>query len=169
VFYECIPLSAYHAVRGGTLSTTLEELALPLEKVQLGEEYVLVITTNAGLWRYVIGDTIRFTSLHPYKLQITGRTKFFIDAFNEHTLLDHTEKAIKLTETALDCKVKEYTVGPNVPEKCYEWVIEFFKEPKNLTHFEQVLDANLQQANDNYRAKRVKGGMQPLTVYPAKP
>jgi hypothetical protein len=150
----------------GTSKATLEELAISLESVQLEQEYVLVITTTAGLWRYVIGDTVKFTSLHPYSLQITGRTKFFIDAFNEHTLLDHTEKAIKLTEDVLQCKVKEYSVGPNVPEKRYEWVIEFFEPPKNLSLFEETLDQNLQQVNDNYRAKRVdKGGMQKNIVY----
>jgi hypothetical protein len=140
------------------LQQPLEPLALPLSNVKLGEEYVLVISTSAGLRRYVVGDTIRFTATSPYKIQVTGRTKFFIDAFNEHTLLDHTEKAIKLTEETLSCKVKEYSVGANVDEKArrYEWVIEFSQAPEDLAVFEEVLDHNLQQTNDNYRAKRLE-------------
>jgi hypothetical protein len=168
VFYELISLADYHTtLQSETSIASLGTATLPLAKAELGKEYVLVITTEAGLWRYIIGDTVQFTSLSPYKIQITGRTTFFIDAFNEHTLLYHTNSAISQLEKKCQCKVKEYTVGANVPEKRYERIIEFSHPPKE--HFEVVetiLDEALQEANDNYKAKRIDhGGIQKNKIH----
>jgi hypothetical protein len=168
VFYELISLSDYHtAIQSGKSVSSLGTVTIPLSEAEIGKEYVLVITTDAGLWRYIIGDTIQFTSLSPYKIQITGRTSFFIDAFNEHTLLYHTNAAITQLEKKCHCKVKEYTVGANVAEKRYEWILEFSHLPKEcLDHMETVIDEALQEANDNYKTKRIdNGGIQKNKIY----
>ncbi|MDR2416490.1 MAG: GH3 auxin-responsive promoter family protein [Candidatus Peribacteria bacterium] len=171
VFYELIPLTDYHAtLQSGKPISSLGTATIPLSEAELGKEYVVVITTDAGLWRYIIGDTLQFTSLSPYKIQITGRTTFFIDAFNEHTLLYHTNAAIRQLESRCLCKVKEYTVGANIDEKRYEWIIEFSHMPKgNLEHIETIVDEALQEANDNYRAKRIDtGGIQKNKIHIGK-
>jgi hypothetical protein len=168
IFYELITVSDYHTtLQSGKSVATLGTATIPLSKAEVRKEYVLIITNDAGLWRYIIGDTLQFTSLSPYKIQITGRTNFFIDAFNEHTLLYHTNAAITQLEKRCHCKVKEYTVGANVPEKRYEWMIEFSHLPKERREeIETILDEALQEANDNYKAKRIdNGGIQKNKIH----
>ncbi|NNC95619.1 MAG: GH3 auxin-responsive promoter family protein [Chitinophagales bacterium] len=131
-----------------------------LDQVETGKNYELVITTNSGLYRYRIGDTIRFTSIKPFRIQITGRTKHFINVFGEEVMVDNTDRALAVTCQKHDASVKEYSVGPvfltTNDKGGHEWVIEFEKSPINLTEFEKDLDLNLQAVNSDYEAKRVK-------------
>ena len=125
IFYEFIPMEQYR----GEDST-----AIPLKEVKLGTNYALVITTNSGLWRYLIGDTVRFTSLKPYRIQITGRTKHFINVFGEELIIENTEHALKVACEKSKAEILEYTVAPVFMEQkesgSHEWIIEFKKEPE---------------------------------------
>ena len=120
IFYEFIPMDQYH----GEDST-----AIPLEEVKLNTNYALVITTNSGLWRYLIGDTVRFTSLKPYRIQITGRTKHFINVFGEELIIENAEHALKVACEKSKAEILEYTVAPVFMEQkesgSHEWIIEF--------------------------------------------
>ena len=149
IFYEFIPMDQFKDENS---------LAIPLEEVKLNTNYAMVITTNAGLWRYLIGDTVEFTSLKPYRIKITGRTKYFINAFGEEIILDNVEKALELATKKTNSVIKEYTVAPvfmkdNKKGK-HQWVIEFEKEPKDLNFFTEVLDNALKAINSDYEAKR---------------
>ncbi len=134
--------------------------AVPLEGVKTGENYALIITTSNGLWRYMIGDTVEFTSLRPYKIRITGRTKLFINAFGEEVILDNAEKAVQAACRATGAAVADYTAGPvymdGRAKGAHEWLIEFSREPENIALFAEVLDKTLQQVNSDYEAKRFK-------------
>jgi len=149
IFYEFIPMTEFD----GENSTTI-----PLKKVKLNTNYALVITTNAGLWRYLIGDTIKFTSLNPYRIKITGRTKHFINAFGEELIIDNAEAALKLACKKTNAEILEYTAAPifmkNDGKGAHEWIIEFSKEPENLAVFTEILDTSLQAINSDYEAKR---------------
>ena len=132
--------------------------AIPLEEVKPGVNYALVITTNSGLWRYVIGDTIAFVSTNPYRLHITGRTSHFINVFGEEVTVGNTDKALQLVSEKMNIKVHEYTVAPifsveNKPGK-HEWLLEFEQPPTELLLFQKLLDETLQQLNSDYAAKR---------------
>jgi hypothetical protein len=120
----------------------------------------MVISTSSGLWRYMIGDTVRFTSKAPYKFIITGRTKFFINAFGEELIVDNAEQGLAQACTATGAEVKEYTAAPVVMDdegKCHhQWLIEFSKQPTDLNAFAQQLDQALQAINSDYEAKRYK-------------
>lgn len=161
IFYEFIPVVE--------LGNECSSVAVPLEAVEVGKNYAMVITTCGGLWRYQIGDTIRFTSLFPHKFVISGRTKHFINAFGEELMVDNAEKAISQTCQQTGAKVREYTAAPlfmlDKAKGRHQWVIEFEKEPRSLDQFATLLDQNLQQLNSDYEAKRYKGiSLQPLEI-----
>ncbi len=149
IFYEFIPMDSY----GEPL-----EKAIPLWEVETGVNYALVITTNAGLWRYKIGDTVRFTSTNPYRIKITGRTKHYINAFGEELIIENAEEALRNSCKETGAEVADYTVAPiymSGKEKgAHEWVIEFRKAPDEIEYFTEVLDAALKKVNSDYEAKR---------------
>ena len=151
VYYEFIPMEEWHEEN---------PKAIPLEEVELGKNYAMLISTNAGLWRYLIGDTLMFTSRYPYKIKITGRTKQFVNAFGEEVMVSNTDKAIELTCQTTGATVSEYTVAPiffkGSGKGGHEWLIEFEKVPDDINQFNQVLDLNLQKINSDYEAKRYK-------------
>ncbi|MCY7411353.1 MAG: GH3 auxin-responsive promoter family protein, partial [Chitinophagales bacterium] len=129
-----------------------------LSEVKLNKNYGLVISTNGGLWRYIVGDTIRFTSLAPYKIQVTGRLKHFINAFGEEVIVDNTDRALAETCRQTDAVVNDYTVAPiflsTNSQGAHEWLIEFSKLPADLNHFTMLLDQSLRNLNSDYDAKR---------------
>jgi len=140
-----------------------------LSGVKLNTNYAIIITTNAGLWRYKIGDTIKFTSLDPYRFKISGRTKNFINAFGEELIIENAEKAINKTLSKHKSTVCEYTVAPNFIKNNksgnHDWFIEFYIKPKNINNFKRDLDLNLQKLNSDYEAKRFKNiTMQELEI-----
>ena len=164
IFYEFIPMDTFG---------TINQKVIPLSEVELFKNYALVITTNSGLWRYMIGDTIRFTSLNPYRIMVTGRTKHHINVFGEELMVENTDKAIAKTCSELNCEVIDYTVAPifmNGKEKgAHEWVIEFKSYPDSIENFARCLDNNLQQLNSDYEAKRHNNmTLNPLTVNVAR-
>lgn len=149
VFYEFIPLEDI-----GSDNPRI----VPLEAVELERNYAMVITTSCGLWRYMIGDTVKFTSKKPYKFLITGRTKYFINAFGEELIMDNAEKALAYACERSGAQISEYTAAPiymDMHAKCrHQWLIEFTKDPDSMDHFARLLDQKLQQINSDYEAKR---------------
>lgn len=149
IFYEFIPMDSFGQENPRIIS---------LKDVELHKNYALVITTNSGLWRYIIGDTIRFTSLSPYRIKVTGRTKHHINVFGEELMVENTDRALAKTCQELACEVMDYTVAPifmdNKQKGAHEWIIEFKKAPHDVAAFGQLLDTNLQQLNSDYEAKR---------------
>ncbi|MFT3741066.1 MAG: GH3 auxin-responsive promoter family protein [Breznakibacter sp.] len=133
---------------------------LTLDEVELNVDYALVITTNGGLWRYMIGDTIRFVSKYPFRIIISGRTKLFINAFGEEVIIDNAERALQEACTVTGAVVAEYTAAPmymSANDKgCHQWLIEFEKEPESMPLFNEALDSSLQKVNSDYEAKRYK-------------
>jgi hypothetical protein len=131
---------------------------LSLEQVEIGKNYAVVISTNAGLWRYKIGDTIRFTSLSPYRIIVSGRTKHFINAFGEEIIVDNAERALSIACARTNARITEYTAAPIYLTKkssgAHEWLIEFEKEPENLENFAIHFDEALKSINSDYEAKR---------------
>ena len=131
-----------------------------IDQVNLNENYALVISTNAGLWRYVVGDTIKFTSIKPYRFKITGRTKHFINAFGEELMIENADNAISRACKNLGAHIVDYTAAPiYMDEKQkggHEWLIEFDKMPDNLEQFAVYLDNYLKENNSDYEAKRYK-------------
>lgn len=165
VFYEFIPMDEF-----GRSDATV----VPLWGVETGRNYAMLISTSCGLWRYVIGDTVRFTSRNPYKFVITGRTKHFINAFGEELIVDNAEKGLAAACAATGAEVSEYTAAPvfmNENAKCrHQWLIEFARQPDDLARFAAVLDTELQRINSDYEAKRYKDiTLQHLEVIPARP
>ena len=164
IFYEFIPMDTF-----GTENQRIIRLC----DVELFKNYAIVITTNAGLWRYMIGDTVRFTSLSPYKIRVSGRTKHYINVFGEELMIENTDKAIAKTCSELQCDVKDYTVAPifmkGKEKGSHEWMIEFKKYPDNVENFQKLLDENLQSINSDYEAKRYKNmTLNQLTVNVAR-
>jgi len=150
IFYEFIPTSSYRC--GG-------EDAIPLAEVVTGVDYAMVITTNGGLWRYLIGDTVRFTSTAPYRLIISGRTKHFINAFGEEVVVENAEQAIAFASQALGVAVRNYTVAPvfmgGNSQACHEWLVEFESTPPTSPDtFIELIDKKLREVNSDYDAKR---------------
>jgi len=149
IFYEFIPQAN---------ANDENPKALSLEEVELGKSYAMVISTNAGLWRYKIGDTIRFTSLKPYRIKITGRTKHFINAFGEELVIENAERGIAEACAATGAAIDNYTAGPiyldGTQKGGHEWAIEFTQPPDNLDTFIEVLDETLKAVNSDYAAKR---------------
>lgn len=131
---------------------------ITLENVELNKNYALLITSNAGLWRYLIGDTIKFTSLNPHRIKVTGRTKNFINAFGEELIIENVEKALTLTCNKTNSIVTEFTVAPQFITSnktgAHQWLIEFEKEPESVESFKTILDEELIKLNSDYEAKR---------------
>jgi phenylacetate-coenzyme A ligase PaaK-like adenylate-forming protein len=164
IFYEFIPMETFGKA---------DQKIIPLAQVELGKNYAMVITTNAGLVRYLIGDTVRFTSLLPYRIKITGRTKHFINVFGEELMIENTDRALAKTCADFGVEVLEYTVAPvfmtDSEKGAHEWVVEFVKEPKDLEQFAKVLDLNLQELNSDYEAKRYNNmTLNPLVLQKAR-
>jgi hypothetical protein len=149
IFYEFIPMEEIGKEN---------PQALGLEDVETDKNYALAISTNAGLWRYMIGDTIKFTSLSPYRIKITGRTKLFINAFGEEVIIDNAENAVRIACEKTDSMIRDYTVAPvyfsDNEKGAHEWLIEFEKPPVSLEFFTDVLDNALKSLNSDYEAKR---------------
>ena len=151
VFYEFIPMDEF---------CTENPTVVPLWGVETGRNYAMLISTSCGLWRYIIGDTVKFTSVNPYKFVITGRTKHFINAFGEELIVDNAEKGLAYACQQTGAQVLEYTAAPvfmDAKGKCrHQWVIEFSKEPENLEQFATLFDKRMQELNSDYEAKRYK-------------
>ncbi len=149
IFYEFIPMDEYD---------TEEQKVIPLWEVEKGKNYAIVITTNAGLWRYCIGDTVRFTSINPYKIRVTGRTKHFINAFGEELIIENAEIALKKACTETASEIVDYTAAPifmkDKEKGAHEWLIEFKTAPINILLFTTILDDTLKSLNSDYEAKR---------------
>lgn len=149
IYYEFVPAD--------TLDQENVE-AIPLRDVEVGKNYAMVITTNAGLWRYSIGDTIKFTSKSPYRIKISGRTKHFINAFGEEVIIENAEAAITRACEATGGVISNFTAAPIYLEQNkrggHEWIVEFHTPPGNLDDFTRVLDDALRQINSDYDAKR---------------
>ncbi|MBQ3630532.1 MAG: GH3 auxin-responsive promoter family protein [Prevotella sp.] len=147
---------------------------IPLWAVEPGKNYAMVITTSCGLWRYMIGDTIQFTSVNPYKFIITGRTKHFINAFGEELIVDNAEQGLGFACKQTGAEVLEYTAAPVFMDrnaKCrHQWLIEFSQPPADLQLFARLLDQKLKEINSDYEAKRHKDiTLQPLEIIVARP
>lgn len=164
IFYEFIPMDTF-----GTPNQKIIRLA----DVELFKNYAIVITTNSGLWRYMIGDTVRFTSLNPYRIRVTGRTKHHINVFGEELMVENTDQAIaqacKITQT----EVVDYTVAPIFMEGkekgAHEWMIEFKNPPADLAQFQKILDESIQALNSDYEAKRYNNmTLNPLVINVAR-
>lgn len=149
-FYEFIPTSTLDD------SSTI----VPLEEVELGVNYAIIISSSNGLWRYKIGDTVMFTSITPYKIRFTGRTKLFVNAFGEEIIIENAEHAMEIACRATQAEVSEYTMAPiymsGKDKGAHEWVIEFRKNPNDIKLFTQELDKALQSVNSDYEAKRLR-------------
>ncbi len=144
-----------------------------LDQVKTGKNYAMIISTNAGLWRYNIGDTIRFTSTNPYKIKITGRTKHFINAFGEEVIVENAEKAITKACEMTHSIIDNFTAGPVYFEQGsrggHEWVIEFKVLPESMDRFARILDETLREINSDYDAKRYKDmALKPPIIHVAK-
>lgn len=165
VFYEFIPMDEF-----GSDHPTV----VPLWGVELGKNYAMLISTSCGLWRYMIGDTVQFTSKDPYKFIITGRTKYFINAFGEELIMDNAEQGLAYACAKTGAQILDYTAAPVYMDsnaKCrHQWLIEFSKEPDNLDEFSTLLDKKLQEINSDYEAKRYHDvTLQHLEVIKARP
>lgn len=151
VFYEFIPMDEF-----GTDRPTV----VPLWGVEKGRNYAMVISTSCGLWRYILGDTVSFTSVNPYKFVITGRTKSFINAFGEELIVDNAEQGLAYACRETGAEVSEYTAAPVFMDdhaKCrHQWLIEFARRPDDMARFASLLDRRLQEVNSDYEAKRYK-------------
>ena len=165
IFYEFIPMDAFGTSKQKTVS---------LADVEMGKNYAIVITTNSGLWRYLIGDTVRFTSLSPYRIRITGRTKHHINVFGEELMIENTDKALAKTANEFNVDIVEYTVAPifmkNKEKGAHEWIIEFRNVPEKMHEFTVRLDENIQKLNSDYEAKRYNNmTLNQLKLHVAKP
>lgn len=164
IFYEFIPAAEFYDDNPTRIS---------LKDVKLGVNYVLIISTDAGLWSYNIGDTIQFTSLKPYRIVVSGRIKHFISAFGEHVIAKEVETALQEAVKGTDMQINEFTVAPQITPKqglpYHEWFIEFEKEPENVTDFAQKIDANLVKQNSYYKDLIIGKVLQPLKITKVKP
>ncbi len=149
IFYEFIPMDIFG---------TSNQKAIRLADVEIGKNYAIIISTNSGLFRYMIGDTVRFTSLNPYRIKITGRTKHHINVFGEELMIENTDQAIAAASKATNTEVLDYTVAPifmvEREKGAHEWMIEFRENPKDMGLFHEVLDHTLRSLNSDYDAKR---------------
>ncbi len=151
IYYEFLPFEEWHSE---------QPVAIPLEEVEVGKDYALVISTNSGLWRYTPGDVITFTSKYPFKIKITGRMKQFVNAFGEEVMVENTDNALAATCSQMDAIVSEYTLAPiyfkDSDKGGHEWLVEFERMPSNMEAFCTLLDKNLRAVNSDYEAKRFK-------------
>ncbi|NOY46723.1 MAG: GH3 auxin-responsive promoter family protein [Chlorobi bacterium] len=149
IFYEFIPMDNYN---------TPQEKIIPLSEVEKGINYAIVITTNAGLWRYKIGDTVRFTSLNPYRIKISGRTKHHINVFGEELIIENAEDALKRVCKKTNAEIVDFTAAPIFMEGkekgAHEWLIEFRTPPNDINYFNELFDNALKSLNSDYEAKR---------------
>lgn len=149
IFYEFIPMDTYG---------TKDEKVIPLSEVQLNKNYAVIITTNAGLWRYKIGDTVRFVSISPYRIKVSGRTKHHINVFGEELIIENAEDALKKVCKRTQAEIKDYTAAPIFMEGkekgAHEWLIEFKTPPKDINYFSELFDNALKSLNSDYEAKR---------------
>jgi hypothetical protein len=164
IFYEFIPMDTFG---------TPNQKVIRLAEVELFKNYAVVITTNSGLWRYLIGDTVRFTSLNPYRIRVSGRTKHHINVFGEELMVENTDQAIAKACQLTQTEVIDYTVAPifmDGKEKgAHEWIIEFKQNPKDINQFQKVLDDTLQNLNSDYEAKRYNNmTLNPLVINVAR-
>lgn len=165
IYYEFIPMHEFR----GTKST-----CIPLSQVKVGQNYAIVISSNAGLWRYIIGDTIRFIETQPYRFCITGRTKHFLNAFGEELIVENAEMGLQRACAQHQAQIKEYTAAPIFMEGkesgAHQWVIEFEKPPAQLEKFADTLDSELRALNSDYEAKRYHGKvLRPLQIEVGRP
>lgn len=148
IYYEFIPMDKWG--EGAK--------AISLAEVESGKNYAIVLSTSAGLWRYVLGDTVKFTSVTPYRFKITGRTKHFINAFGEELIIENADNALKIACEKTNAIIKEYTAAPaymdDTTSGSHEWLIEFEQQPENIGYFGEVLDNALKSLNSDYEAKR---------------
>lgn len=163
IYYEFIPMDEFEDENPTTLT---------LGEVEVGENYAMLITTNAGLWRYNIGDTIKFTSTNPFRIKISGRTKHFINAFGEEVIIENAEQAISYACEHTGAIIDNFTAGPRYldgqSKGGHEWIIEFRKEPDSLSRFTTLLDETLRDINSDYDAKRYKDlALEPPLVHSA--
>jgi len=151
IFMEFMPVSEYGSAAPQTLG---------LQDVEIDRQYAPVISTNGGLWRYLLGDTIQFTSLNPFRIRVSGRLKHFINAFGEEVIVDNTDKAVAVASERTGAIVNDYTAAPvyfsDSSNGAHEWLIEFEKAPESLEQFSTELDTALKQINSDYEAKRHK-------------
>jgi hypothetical protein len=164
IFYEFIPMDTFG---------TPNQKVVRLSQVELFKNYAMVITTNGGLWRYLIGDTVRFTSLSPYRIRVTGRTKHHINVFGEELMVENTDQALAKACQETQSEIVDYTVAPIFMEGkqkgAHEWMIEFKTPPKDLTLFHKILDTTLQSLNSDYEAKRYNNmTLNPLVINVAR-
>jgi hypothetical protein len=164
IFYEFIPMSVFG---------TAEEKAIRLSDVEINVNYAILISTNAGLWRYLVGDTVRFTSLSPYRIRVTGRTKHHINVFGEELMVENTDQAISKASQLTNSEVVDYTVAPifmqDKEKGAHEWMIEFKNKPHNINEFQKILDETLQSLNSDYEAKRYNNmTLNPLVINVAR-
>ncbi len=149
IFYEFIPMETFG---------TPNEKIIPLNEVEQNKNYAIIITTNAGLWRYKIGDTVRFTSINPYRIKVSGRTKHHINVFGEELIIENAEAALRNASNLTNSEIVDYTAAPIFMEGkekgAHEWIIEFKSPPKNINYFIEILDNSLQDLNSDYEAKR---------------
>lgn len=183
IFYEFIPFSKFNEALDGDNSSIV-----PLEGVQTGIDYAIVISTVGGLWRYMPEDLVRFTSTDPYRLIVTGRTKMFINAFGEELMINNAEQAIAAASAKCGLEITDYTAAPEfmnvegsaMAQGCHVWAIEFndalrnpqspdFK-PEAVEEFAEILDREIQKVNSDYEAKRSPGStMRRLQILPLAP
>ena len=151
IFYEFIPMDEINKKKPKTIT---------LQDVKLDKNYAIVISTNAGLWRYIIGDTVKFTSINPYKIKITGRTKHFMNAFGEEVIINNAQDSLDEACKQTGAEIREYTAAPIYMSEDdtggHQWLIEFSKEPDNLMKFAEIMDNKLKSVNSDYEAKRHK-------------
>jgi hypothetical protein len=151
IFMEFMPVEEYGKSDPETIG---------LRDVEIGKNYALVINTNGGLWRYLLGDTIQFTTLSPYRIKVSGRLKHYMNAFGEEVIVDNSDKAISIASERTGAVVNDYTAAPvyfsDHNNGAHEWLIEFDKEPDNLNRFVYELDSALKNINSDYEAKRHK-------------
>jgi hypothetical protein len=151
IFYEFIPADKID---------TDNPPVCTISEVKTGINYAIIISTNGGLWRYMMGDTLVFTCLDPYRFRISGRTKHFINVFGEEVIIENADNALDSACKATNAVIAEYTAGPvfmnTVSKGSHEWIIEFEKEPSDLTLFINTLDNSLKSVNSDYEAKRFK-------------
>jgi len=149
IFYEFIPMDTYG---------TSKQKVIPLSEVKLNQNYAVIITTNAGLWRYKIGDTVRFTSINPYRIRVSGRTKHHINVFGEELIIENAEEALKKVCKKTNSQIVDYTAAPifmkGKEKGAHEWIIEFKTAPEDINYFNELFDNALKALNSDYEAKR---------------
>jgi hypothetical protein len=165
IFYEFIPMDTYGSE---------EQKVIPLSEVKLNTNYAVIITTNAGLWRYKIGDTIRFVSLSPHRIKVSGRTKHHINAFGEELIIENAEDALKKVCKRTSAEIVDYTAAPifmkGKEKGAHEWIIEFKTPPENMSYFEELFDNALKSLNSDYEAKRFNNmTLNKPTIHSARP